>query len=208
MEEKSKKINPNLTIGDRIILLRTMDDTDPIFASERGEVTGITDLGGGMKNINIKWDNGRNLSILPEIDTWMLENDFGKKKIDEQKENDHYKFTEDFIYFSKFLKYLTIKRFLDKLKESGIVNMFGASPYLYMGKDRIESMHKYDPIAEDNEKYDEMLSLANNCQSELVRATVRILENEGVDGDINTINRALQKNAQKLLLIWMKMHNL
>lgn len=210
MENRSKKINPDLNVGDRIILLKTMDDIDPIFASERGVVKGISNIGMDMKNIEVEWDNGRRLAIIPEVDVWMLETEFGQtKKLNEDRDNNFYSFTDDFNYFQKYFKFLVIKRFLDKLKDSGIVNMFGASPYLYMGKNRIESIHQYDEIAQKNEEeYQEMLSMSDKCQSELVRGTVKMLEDEGVDADIDRINRALQKNANKLLLIYMKLFSL
>ena len=44
---------------------------------------------------------------------------------------------------------------MKKLRESGIINMYGSSPYLYMGKERLAHEHKYN---DTNEAFDELKS--------------------------------------------------
>lgn len=53
--------------GDRVVLLRMVDDPDPIAPGSTGTVTGsgVHDLGDGLReHVNVRWDDGRTLSLL------------------------------------------------------------------------------------------------------------------------------------------------
>jgi hypothetical protein len=55
--------------GKRIKMLETMsEDPNPIFKDEMGTVQYIDDMG----YIHVKWDNGRTLSVLPEVDKYEI----------------------------------------------------------------------------------------------------------------------------------------
>lgn len=71
-------INPELQIGDRIVLL-TMEGEADMNYGEKGEVIGITKVFGN-KQYKIKWENGRMLDLLEDADKWMYEEDFDKMK--------------------------------------------------------------------------------------------------------------------------------
>lgn len=71
-------INPELQIGDRIVLL-TMEGEADMNYGEKGEVIGITKVFGN-KQYKIKWENGRMLPLLEDADKWMYEEDFDKMK--------------------------------------------------------------------------------------------------------------------------------
>ena len=93
---------------------------------------------------------------------------------------------------------------MGKLRDSGIVNMFGASPYLYMGRDKIESIHKYDSVVENKEEeFEEMLDLAEAAKNEMIRGTVEILEKTGKNWDVDDVNKKIGKNAQEVLRAYM-----
>jgi hypothetical protein len=52
--------------GDRIRLLAMPDDPDPIPTGEVGTVIGVASHGDGKKawhQVDVKWDNGRNLML-------------------------------------------------------------------------------------------------------------------------------------------------
>ena len=71
-------INPELQIGDRIVLL-IMQGQAGMNYGEKGEVIGITKVFGN-KQYKIKWENGRMLPLLEDADKWMYEEDFDKMK--------------------------------------------------------------------------------------------------------------------------------
>jgi hypothetical protein len=76
-------INPKLSIGDRIVLLQ-MDDKDPIEFGTKGEVLGISKVFGEIQ-YKVKWENGRTLQILADVDKWMKEEDFNNLKNKKKK---------------------------------------------------------------------------------------------------------------------------
>lgn len=64
--------------GKRIRMIEMPDDPDPIKPGEEGEITGVDDLG----QIMVKWDNGRTLSLIPEIDKYeIIEKSANGKKV-------------------------------------------------------------------------------------------------------------------------------
>ena len=71
----SKKINPKLSIGDRIVCLEMEDE--PKYFGARGTVVDIN-KGPGFLQYNVQWDNGGALFLL-DTDSWILEKDFKKK---------------------------------------------------------------------------------------------------------------------------------
>jgi hypothetical protein len=58
-------LNGNNIIGKRICLIH-MEDQDPIPPGTKGTVIGVNAAGWEMK-----WDNGRTLSLIPEEDTYI-----------------------------------------------------------------------------------------------------------------------------------------
>jgi hypothetical protein len=185
------KINPELQIGDKVILLYMQDET--MIPGLRGVVDSVAEFF-GEKIYGVKWENGKSLSLLSDVDKWKLEK---KKKIDESS-------------FDKFvMNNLNIFRFFDRgffidylkdIRDSGMVNMFGASPYLYMGRERIAHEFYYKEFDEESqEAFDRVLEKADEAQSIMVQGVIKILEKEKKDYDVNTINNYLRNYSQKIL---------
>jgi hypothetical protein len=97
-----------------------------------------------------------------------------------------------------------LHEYLKKVRESGIVNMFGASPYLYLGKDRIEHEFKYQEVVNE-EEFEEVLEMANLAQSEMIRGVMNVLDHEGKEHDLKLINRYIQRYATKVLENYMNL---
>jgi hypothetical protein len=53
-------------IGKRIRMIRMPDDPHPIPAGEEGAVTGVDGIG----QLQVKWDSGRTLSVIPGVDEY------------------------------------------------------------------------------------------------------------------------------------------
>ena len=79
------KINPyNLNKGDRIVCINMGGETS-VSLGDPGTVTRVEEVGSSWTQINVKWDNGSDLSLILESDPkqqkdiWMLEDDFIEK---------------------------------------------------------------------------------------------------------------------------------
>ena len=83
--------------------------------------------------------------------------------------------------------------------------MFGASQYLYMGKERLEHEFKYKDVGND-EAVEEVLEMADKSQHEMINGVMKILEKEKKEMDINVINRYIQRYATLVLNYWIKIH--
>ena len=56
--------------GDRIRLLAMPDDPDPIPAGSTGTVLSATT--GTFAQIDVEWDNGRTLALIPGVDQYEI----------------------------------------------------------------------------------------------------------------------------------------
>ena len=59
-----------VAIGDRIRLIAMPDDPDPIPAGATGTVLAVTT--GPYAQIDVDWDNGRSLSLVPGVDRFEI----------------------------------------------------------------------------------------------------------------------------------------
>lgn len=199
-------INPEVNKGDRIVCLHMTDDVNPVPPLTQGTVKRVgPDPFDDGQIIYVIWDNGSNLSLLTTVDKWALADDVQRlqknKRIQEafEKEKNFMKGAK----MAKFYKMAFLFKYLEQLRKSGIVNMFGASDYLWMGKDRIDSLHRYDSTSEDNEDYETLLEMTNEAQSIMVRGAIKHLESLGKSPDPSNINRQLQKDASEIMISWM-----
>ena len=184
-------INPPLKPGDRIILLSMHGET--MAPGLKGVVTRIQSVV-GTDVMYVDWENGRTLALLSDTDAWTLDE---SEPIQEAYNNEWLSKNLDIANFDTN----TLVEFLLKVKESGITNMFGAAPYLWMGRERIEHQFEYhDFNDEKQEKFDEMLDMANEAQSAMINGVIKILEKEKKELSVETINRYLQKYSQKILM--------
>ena len=194
------KLNPSLKEGDRIVLIDMTDEPQLSFG-DRGTFIG-THRGGGFNQYSVKWDKGGSLFMLDD-DKWMKEEDFDEMIEKKKKKNIQEADMNDVTMQTQLLKHfnmLFLKQFLKKLQETSVVNMFGASPYLYMGKERIAHQHKYD---DTNEAFDELLDMANRAQGEMVNGVISVLEDEGKEITVEKINSSLKRYAPKVLKFYI-----
>jgi hypothetical protein len=84
------------------------------------------------------------------------------------------------------------------IRESSITNMLSAAPYLYMGRERIEHEFKYKDI-HNEEAFDEVLRHSNQAQAEMINGVINYLEDNGIEEDMSSINRYLQRFASKIV---------
>jgi|SaaInl5LU_22_DNA_1037371.scaffolds.fasta_scaffold00810_5 hypothetical protein len=98
--------------------------------------------------------------------------------------------------------------FLDNLRLSGITNMFGASPFLYSGKQwienyaRLNSPHLFDDdesFGEMQESYQEVIDEADNMKNIMINICI-----DRGDVDYDNISREVTKVSSSMVKLWMK----
>jgi hypothetical protein len=185
-------INPKLKPGERVILLH-MDGETSVLPGTWGTVIKAYELF-GSDQYDVNWDNGSTLSLISGDDMW--DNKERKKKnIKEDTSNDFFMNNiEVFKYFNmKFLK-----KYLLLIRESGITNMYGAGPYLYMGRERIVHEFKYKDIGNE-EAFEEVLQYSNQAQAEMINGVIDYLNDKGIEEDMSNINKYVQRFSTKIV---------
>jgi hypothetical protein len=117
-----------------------------------------------------------------------------KKKITEDRD----KFIMDNIELFKYFNIKFLKKYLLMVRESSITNMMGASPYLYIGRERIQHEFKYKDI-HNEEAFEEVLDHANQAQAEMINGVINYLNDKGIEEDMSSINKYLQRFATKIV---------
>jgi hypothetical protein len=186
------KENPKLKPGDRVFLI-SMDGETSVFYGDWGTVKRAYVLF-GTDQYDVQWDNGSSLSLIDGEDKWDITN--RKKKT--IKEDDSNKFFMDNIDVFKYFNMKFLKKYLLMIRESSITNMYGAGPYLYMGRERIKHEFKYKDI-HNEEAFEEVLDHANQAQAEMINGVINYLEDKGIEGDMSSVNRYLQRFATKIV---------
>ena len=80
--------------------------------------------------------------------------------------------------------------------------MFGASPYLYMGSERIAHEHKYDE-GKDDTAFDEVVEMADEARQKMIQGAVKMVEKQGKEVEVENVSRIISKYASKVLDMWM-----
>lgn len=195
------KLNPKLKEGDRIVLINMTDEPTLSFG-DKGTFMGVH-RGGGFNQYKVKWDKGGSLYMLDD-DKWMKEEDFNEmmeKKKNRNIQESQISDLSDDSFLLKHFNMLFLKRYLNKLRESSVVNMLAAAPYLYMGKERLAHEHKYN---DTNEEFDEVLDMADQAQREMVNGVISLLEDEGKEVSVENINSKLKRYSPKIIKFYAK----
>jgi hypothetical protein len=140
----SKKKNPELKKGDRIVLIY-MPGED-IDAGTKGKVTNVSkapSFGGKSDFIyNVEWYDDDDkvislLSLLPDNDSWILDREYLQNELNEAKIVD----LDNLIRrheWSRLFKKSDLKsliEFLNAIRELGVVNMFESGQFLGQTKE-------------------------------------------------------------------------
>jgi len=188
-------LNADLKIGDKVRLLHMEDET--MIPGLIGTVTGVTKdpFESEGKIISVNWENGSTLSLLSSTDAWMKIEE--NKKINESRD-------EFFISNLDLVKNFNTKFLVDyllKIRDSGITNMFGAAPYLYMGRERIEHEFKYEDFnnSEQEQILQEVLDLADEAQSVMIQGVIKTLESQNKDLSVENINNGLRRYSSRIV---------
>jgi len=195
-------LNPELKIGDRIVCF-AMEDEVSVPPGTKGTVTKVQrdPFEEDEKIISVKWDNGSTLSLLSSVDKWKLV----KQKIQEQPDREldphaHFMGTNrelrrafDLNYFLEYFKLL---------QKSGITNMFGSSPFVYMDSEHLDRY--YGEKRGDNEDFQNLLEIQDEARSKFLSGLVKFAQLKNIDLDNDSkINSLARKLGISLLQYYM-----
>ena len=199
-------LNPELKVGDRIVCY-SMEDEISVPPGTKGTVTKIQrdPFEKDDNIISVSWDNGSTLSLLSAVDKWKL----AKQKIQEQpdREDDpHANFignnrelrrSMDLPYFLEYFKLL---------RKSGITNMFGSSPFVYMDSEHLDRY--YGEGKEDDEDFQNLLEIQDDTRNKFLSGLVKYAELKNIDMDDDyRINSLARKLGISLLQYYMLFYN-
>jgi hypothetical protein len=196
-----KRMNPKVKVGDRISLLYMEDELD-VDVREKGTVKSVNR--DPFENdecyiISVEWDGGSTLSLLSCRDVYRLI----ESKINEETDSNRSENQIDFIINNRdvVLNFNREKIFnyLNILRKSGVINMFGAAPFLYSGRDWIDRY--YGENEEYNEAFQEVLEMADDIKNEMILGMLKTFkDNTPALGDMNHL---IKKLSNRVTTYWM-----
>lgn len=202
----SKQFNQELKAGDKIMIYY-MEGELGVPPGTTGTVNKITndpfEKDGFI--INVRWDNGSTLSLLSSTDVWK-KIDEEPKDINESTDSNWNFITNNADVFENF-DWRWFREFLSKIRDSGIINMFGASPLLYSGKKHIDRY--YGEGREDDRAFQEVLEDAEESKNKIIQGVIKYMEKNNKDLDnMEMVNRYANHFSQQLLGLYIVFSNI
>lgn len=195
-------LNPPLEVGDKVICYH-MENETAVPPGTVGTVTKIQkdpfEDDGDI--ISVDWENGSTLALVSVTDAWKK---LKEKTIEEQtgsKEYDFYQKNSDI--FDNF-DWKFFRKYMDKVRETGVVNVFAAAPLLYSGKQHIDRYYGENPSNPD--EFEELLDMADEARDKMAQGVISWMESNGKEVELNSVNRNLPRLAQKLIQLWMNFY--
>jgi len=195
------ELNPKLKEGDKVICYH-MDGETGVPPGTKGTVRRVSrdpfEPNGDESIIEVNWDNGSTLALVSSTDAW-------KKvfeEIQEQTLSPEYNFFNANPELFEHFDWRFLNKYLLTLRESGVINMFQAAPFLYSGKQWVDRY--YGENQEDNEPFQELLEMADDAKDKMVQGLVKYMssKNMGMD-DMDRVNHLLHKLAIKINQLYM-----
>ena len=197
------ELNPKLKVGDRVVCYH-MDGETGVPPGTEGTVTKVQkdpfEPNEDDLIISVDWDNDSRLSLVSVTDAWKL----SKKQIEETKTNtlsSEYNFFADNPEIFENFDWRFLKEYLKKVQKASPVNMFQAGPFLYSGKKWIDRYHGEN--REDNEDFQDVLNNAEEAKNKMVHGTIKWMESQGMEIELDTVNIALGRLATKIVQLYM-----
>jgi hypothetical protein len=185
-------MNSDINVGDKVMCLYMAGETS-VPAGTKGTVTRIIkdpfDKDPDAKIIEVNWDNGSRLSLVTSTD--------GFKKVKEKIIKEDQQFIADNLDITKYFDWRFFMKFLNMIRESGIINMLGSAPLLYTGPNHIERY--YGEGKEDNEAFQQVLENAEESKNKLIQGILNYMEDNNQDIDIDKVNRMASRFSKKIL---------
>ena len=190
------QLNPELKVGDRIMCFHMEGETG-VPPGTLGTVIRISRDPFESENdslITVKWDNGSTLALITSTDAWKLAPQEIQEQATGSPEYDFFRKNPE--VFENF-DYKFLKKFLQKLRDSGVINMFQAAPFLYSGKEWIDRYH--GEHEEDNQEFQEVLEMADEAKNKMIQGLLKYMESKNMDvDDMSRVNNLIDRFAVKI----------
>jgi hypothetical protein len=233
------ELNPELKKGDRVQALHFEGGGErDVTIGTWGTVINIGKTPWENQYM-VRWDDGDQenegnaldiFALLDSGDIW-TKTEIRRKRRKSIEESKKKRISERYTN-SNLVKYFQIKNssgnretflqflveFLIDLRDSSIVNMFQAKPFLYMGSSYIER-HYGDQSNADDEAFERVLENADKARDYMIMATMNYLEDNGYldsnaeydedeedDKVLSMANRTIPKMADIVFDTYMKIH--
>jgi hypothetical protein len=86
------------------------------------------------------------------------------------------------------------------LKDSGVINIFQAQPFLYSGREWIDRYYGEDQ--EDNEDFQEVLEMADEAKNKMIQGVLKYMESKGIEIELDKVNNLIAKSSSKILRLY------
>jgi hypothetical protein len=198
------QLNPELTPGDRIILLHMEDPYGKVPMGTKGTVLKVVKLPFGLgTQYQVNWDNGSSLDLIPGEDSWV----FNKEKKLPIQESDESDLVSQMMRHKDILKnmdYHTIMDYLETLRLSGLVNMFQAQAFLEVDK---SNLHKLIyRVGGEPEDHPELFEKIDNVRNIIVSEVIRLLEEKELELSESNITKTFRQVTSKLMSFYMGLY--
>ena len=194
-------LNPELKVGDVIVLLH-MEKETAVPPGTIGVVEKISRdpfESPDEKIISVKWENGSSLGLITSTDAWKKIK--SEENIQESRDSTWDYMTQNADVFENF-DWRWLEQFLYKVRDSGIINMYGAYPLLYSGSEHIDRY--YGEGREDDEDFQAVLEDADESKNKIIQGVIKFMEKNNKDLDnMDQVNRYAQHFAQKILGLYI-----
>jgi hypothetical protein len=197
------ELNPKLKEGDKVICYH-MDGETGVPPGTKGTVRRVSrdpfESNSDESIIEVIWDNGSTLALVSSTDAWKKP----KESVQESATTGdrHYDFFNKNPEVFENFDWRFFREFLNKLRESSVVNMFQAHPFLYSGKEWIDRYHGENQ--EDNEAFQEVLEMAEESKMKLIQGLMKYMESKKIDmDDMSRVNHLAEKFASKIVQLYM-----
>lgn len=177
----SKKKNPQLKVGDRIILIYMPGEDIDTGTKGRVKNIGQAPTFGGSPDYmyNIEWLDDEDkvistLSLLPEVDSWILDPEFTQNDLNEAKNRvitdlDELISRHEWSRLFKKSDLKSIIEYLNAIKRLGVVNMFESGQFLGKTEEYLTKYFDLYRMQQDLDDKDEELIKKILEMSEIVR---------------------------------------
>jgi hypothetical protein len=200
MSKPRRELNPQLSSGDRIMCLHMDGETD-VTPMTTGTVRSVIrdPFEDDGQIINVDWDNGSRLGLVSVTDSWIKA---PQEQIEEQTGSREYDFFSKNPEIFENFDYKFLVKYLYKLRKSGVINMFQSASFLYSGREWIDRY--YGENEEDNESFQELLDMAEECRNKMIQGLIKYMESKNMElDDMSRVNSLLKRLADKIVQLYM-----
>ncbi len=197
-------LNPPLNVGDEIVCFH-MEHETTVPPGTKGVVTKVQrdpfEESDDALIISVNWENGSKLSLVSATDAWKK---IQSEKIEEQTGSGEYDFYRKNPEIFDNFDWRFFREYLNKVRETGIVNVYSAAPLLYSGREHIDRY--YGENHSNPEEFEELLDMADESRNKMAQGVISWMESKGQEIELDKVNRNLTRLAQSILKLWMNFY--